>query len=157
MTQVPPIEAHLTATSRQELHLSKTSLLCKLFVPNSNARCSYAPSTLHMKPQKPNFVLIVFLKRTCSYLHSQWSIKFWVILLPTPIHTLTYTQWTLATPAPDFFSLQVTVERFNIPKDKRLNIFSKDGHQLRLKVVTLQCQMKHVTLLFFFFFFKVKL
>lgn len=60
MTQVPHIEAHLTATSRQELHLSKTSLLCKLFVPNSDARCSYAPSTLHMKPQKPNFVLIVF-------------------------------------------------------------------------------------------------
>lgn len=91
-----------------------------------------------------------FLKSTCSYLHSQWSIKFWVISLPTPIHTLTYSQWALATPAPDF-SLHVTVERFNIPKDKRVNIFSKDGHQLRLKVVTLQCQMKHVTLLFFFF------
>lgn len=35
-------------------------LLCKLFVPNSDAQCPYAPSTLHMKPQKPNFVLFVF-------------------------------------------------------------------------------------------------
>lgn len=84
-------------------------------------------------------------------MHSQWSIKFWVILQTTQVHTLTYTHnESLLHLKPSLPLSPCYYRMLQYTEGKTwFNIFLNIGTNWGLKGGTPKCQMKHATLLSF--------